>query len=260
MYSISRYGETALVTGASSGIGKAYAQCLAKEGINLVVVARRLSNLEQLATDLNEQFGVSVHCIAQDLSEPDAAEKVVEALGDAGVEVDILINNAGFGAHGNFSEIPLERQLAMINLSCRLPVALTHKLLVGMKMRGRGAIIFLSSQVGAMPVPFMATYSATKAFPLFLGESLYGELAGTGIDVLAVLPGDTATEFTHEAGLKIKNPLPQRTADDVVASTFNALGKKPSVVDGKLNKLASILFGLMPKKAVIKNNARIWKT
>lgn len=260
MYSLSRYGETALVTGASSGIGKSYAKALAREKVNLVVVARRLSKLEQLAAELTEQYGVSVHCIAQDLSEPDAADKVVEALTKAGIEVDILINNAGFGSHGEFGEIPLERQLSMINLSCRLPVALTHRLLVGMKKRGRGAVVFLSSQVGTMPVPFMATYAATKAFPLIFGESLYGELAGSGIDVLTVLPGDTATEFTDEADLQINNPLPQRTADDVVASTFKALGNKPSVIDGTVNTLASFLFGMMPKKALIKNNARIWKT
>jgi short-subunit dehydrogenase len=110
-----------------------------------------------------------------------------------------------------------------------------------------------------MPVPFMSTYSATKVFPLFFAESLYGELAGTQIDVLAVAPGDTSTEFREAANLSNKFPIPPRSADDVVTTTFDALGKRPSVIDGGANKMSAFVMGLLPKKMLIKNNAKLWR-
>jgi len=259
MTSLKRYGSTALITGASSGIGKCYAKAIAKDGIDLILVARRKALLDELAAQLTQDFGVNVHVIAQDLSDTDAADKVFEFVQQSGLEIDILVNNAGFGTHGVFDELDLERELQMINLSCRLPVALTHKLLPGMKKRNRGAIVFLSSVAGTMPVPFMATYSATKVFPLFFSESLYGELADTNIDVLAVLPGDTSTEFRETADLSNAFPIPPRTADDVVQTTLGTLGKAPSVIDGSANKMSAFFMGLMPKKMLLKTNARLWK-
>ena len=259
MSSLKRYGTTALVTGASSGIGKSYARAIAKDGLNLVLVARRKALLDELAAQLKAEYGVEVLTIAQDLTEIDAADKVYEAVQQAGLEVDLLVNNAGFGTHGVFDELDLERELDMINLSCRLPVALTHKFIAAMKQGKRGAVIFLSSVAGTMPVPFMSTYSATKAFPLFFAESLYGELAGSPIDVLAVAPGDTTTEFRETADLSNKFPIPPRSAEDVVATTFDALGKKPSVIDGGVNKMSAFFMGLLPNKMLIKNNAKLWR-
>ena len=205
MSSLTRYGATALVTGASSGIGKSYARAIAKDGLNLVLVARRKALLDELADELS-----------------------------------------------------LERELEMINLSCRLPVALTHKFIGAMKQRNRGAVVFLSSMAGTMPIPFMSTDSATKVFPLFFAESLYGELTDSNIDVLAVLPGDTSTEFRETADLSNAFPIPARTADDVVRTTFSALGNKPSVIDGGANKISAFFMGLMPKKMLLKTNARLW--
>jgi len=259
MSSLKRYGSTALVTGASSGIGKSYAKAIAKDGMNLVLVARRKALLDELASELSEEYGIKVHTIAQDLSDMDAADKVFENVQEAGLEIDILINNAGFGTHGVFDELSLERELQMINLSCRLPVALSHKFIGPMKQRNRGAILFLSSMAGTMPIPFMSTYSATKVFPLFFAESLYGELTDSNIDVLAVLPGDTSTEFRETADLSNAFPIPPRTADDVVRTTFSALGKSPSVIDGGANKMSAFFMGLMPKKTLLKTNARLWK-
>jgi short-subunit dehydrogenase len=259
MHSLKRYGNNALVTGASSGIGKSYARYIAKEGLDLVLVARRKPLLDELAVELREAYGVKVHTIAQDLTEADAADKVFDNVQAAALEIDILVNNAGYGTHGVFEELSLERELEMINLSCRLPVALTHKFIGGMKTRNRGAVLFLSSMAGTMPVPYMSTYSATKAFPLYFAESLYGELAGTNVDVLAVIPGDTSTEFRETANLNNKFPIPPRSANDVVETTFKALGKTPATIDGVANKLTARLMGLMPKKRVIKQNARLWK-
>ena len=259
MNTLKRYGTTALITGASSGIGKSYAKVIANDGLDLVLVARRKHLLDELATELAQTHGIKVHTIAQDLSDADAADRVFEAVEDAGLEIDILINNAGFGTHGVFEKLDLENELAMINLSCRLPVALTHKLIGGMKQRNRGALIFLSSVAGTMPVPFMSTYSATKAFPLYFAESLYGELATTGVDVLAVCPGDTTTEFRDTADLTMKAPIPPRTADDVAETTFAALGKKPVVIDGLANRMSTRLMALLPKKLLIRNNAKLWR-
>jgi short-subunit dehydrogenase len=258
MSSLKRYGTTALVTGASSGIGKSYARAIAKDGLNLVLVARRKALLDELAEELSGEHGIQVHTIAQDLTDMDAADKVHENVQQAGLEIDILVNNAGFGSHGVFDELSLERELEMINLSCRLPVALTHKFMGAMKQRNRGAIVFLSSMAGTMPIPFMSTYSATKAFPLFFAESLYGELAKTNIDVVAVVPGDTSTEFRETADLDNKFPIPPRSADDVVQTTFNALGKKPSVIDGAANKISAFAMARLPKKMLLKNNAKLW--
>ena len=259
MSSLKRYGSTALVTGASSGIGKSYARAIASDGLDLVLVARRKQLLDELAEELGQAHGVKVHTIAQDLSEADAAERVYDAVQQAGMEIDILVNNAGYGSHGVFDKLDLDNELAMVNLSCRLPVALTHKFIGGMKQRNRGAVIFLSSMAGTMPVPFMSTYSATKAFPLYFAESLYGELADTGVDVLAVCPGDTSTEFRDTADMTMKAPIPPRTADDVAETTFKALGKKPVVIDGAANRISARLMALMPKKLLIRNNAKLWR-
>ena len=125
MNSLKRYGSTALVTGASSGIGKSYARAIASDGLDLVLVARRKQLLDELAEELGKAHGVKVHTIAQDLSEADAADRVLEAVTEAGLEIDILVNNAGYGSHGVFDKLDLDNELAMINLSCRLPVALT---------------------------------------------------------------------------------------------------------------------------------------
>lgn len=259
MANLTHYGDTALITGASSGIGKSFARAIAAQGLNVVLVARREALLDELATELANAHNITAHAIALDLSDADAAEQLVAKLSELEIHVDVLINNAGYGTHGIFDELDLERELQMINLSCRLPVALTHHLIKPMKQRNRGAIIFLSSVAGTMPAPFMSTYSATKAFPLFFAESLYGELAGTGIDVLAVAPGDTATEFRDTANFHNTVPLPPRTPDQVVAAALAALGKKPSTIDGLGNKLTALSMRFTPKKLAIKLGARIWK-
>jgi short-subunit dehydrogenase len=259
MSSMKRYGTTALVTGASSGIGTCYAKALAKDGLNLVLVARRKAVLDELGEQLSREHGISVHTIAQDLTTEDAAGRVFEQVQAAGLEIDILVNNAGFGTHGLFEELDLKRELEMINLSCRLPVALTHKFIGGMKKRNRGAVVFLASMAGTMPIPFMSTYSASKAFPLYFAESLYGEMAGTNIDVVAVVPGDTSTEFRETADLSNKFPIPPRSPEDVVRTTFDAIGHKPSVIDGAANKVSAFVMGLLPKKMLIRNNAKLWR-
>lgn len=254
-----RYGRTAMVTGASSGIGKAFAQTLAAEGMDLVIVARREKALVELAMELQEAHGIKVVCIPQDLIAADAAEKLAAVLNEQNLEIDLLINNAGVGTHGHFTELDLEREQAMIQLNCTLPVALAHKLLPGMKARGRGGIVMLASVAGQMPVPYMAAYSASKAFMRFFSESLWGELRGTGVDIVSISPGDTMTEFRQTADLNNKFPIPPRTANDVVHTSLKALGKKTSVVDGLMNKLTAWWASWAPRKLLILMNGHLWR-
>ncbi len=256
---INKYGSTALITGASAGIGKTFAYALAKDGFNLVLVARRKSTLEEISADLTRTYGVQVHILAQDLGQKDAAEQIATALSEARLEIDVLINNAGLGLHHAFMEMSPAQVETMLTLNNYTPVALTHKLLPRMKARGRGAVIFVSSAAGQAPIPNWAVYSATKSFLTTFAESLYGECQGTGVDVLAVLPGDTTTEFRAAGGLENRFPVPVRTPEQVVQTTFRALGRRPSVVDGFFN-LAYVLFArFAPRKAMIAINKFFWR-
>lgn len=254
-----RFGNIAMVTGASSGIGKAFAETLAKENMDLVIVARRQEALQTLADKLQAEHCVRVYCIPQDLTQVDAADKLAAQLDELGLKVDLLINNAGVGTHGRFTELDLAKEQAMIQLNCQLPVALVHKVLPAMLAQKRGGIVMLASVAGQMPVPYMASYSASKAFMRFFSEGLWGELRGTGVKIVSVSPGDTATEFRQTADLNNKFPIPPRTAQDVVHTSLRALGKKTSVVDGLMNKLTAWWASWAPRKLLILMNAKLWQ-
>jgi hypothetical protein len=152
------------------------------------------------------------------------------------MNVDVLVNNAGFGLLGKVESPEHERAVGMVDLNCRAVVDFTYHFLPAMKTRRRGAVIIVSSVVGSIPVPWFAIYGATKAFDLYFGEALYGECHGTGVDVLTVLPGLTKTEFQGGAGLR-EYHSPYRTAQQVVDTALRALGRKPIVVDGVFNKM-----------------------
>jgi uncharacterized protein len=225
-----RYGDWALITGASSGIGAEFARALARDGVSLVLAARRADKLEQLAHELRENSGVRVRCVACDLAADGGVRTLLEAVAD--LELAILINNAGVGYVGRFHEQDPARLAAMVQLNCAAPVALTAALLPKLVARKRGAVIFTGSVSGSQPLPLHALYSATKAFDNFLGESLWGELQGTGVDVLSLLPGSTVTEFAAAAD---ELPHEGASAADVVADALAALGHQPSVINGWFN-------------------------
>ncbi|HOL96293.1 MAG TPA: SDR family NAD(P)-dependent oxidoreductase, partial [bacterium] len=157
-----KYGPAALVTGASSGIGRAFAEELAARDFDLVLVARRGGRLEQIKNDLEARFGISVMPIVQDLTASGAVRRVCEEIQKSGWDIGLLINNAGFGSQGEFDTLDLENELTMVDLACRVPVELTHRLVPGMKQRRRGGIIFVSSVLSQFPSPYMATYAAGK--------------------------------------------------------------------------------------------------
>lgn len=187
--------KTALITGASSGIGTAFAQELAMRQINLILVARSQDKLYQLAEELQHQAPIKVEVIVQDLTEQQAAKKVYDTIADKGLSVDFLINNAGFGDYGAFTQRELPRQAEMIQLNIVALVELTHFFLLGMQQRGTGNIINVASIAGFQPLPYLSVYAATKAFVLSFSEALWAENQGTDINVLALCPGPTDSNF-----------------------------------------------------------------
>ncbi len=190
----------ALVTGASSGIGEAFARRLARDGYDLEIVARRTDRLEALATELRADHGGAVDVRAADLTRADELAGVEEALRSDG-ELELLVNNAGFGSEGAFHELPIDAEAAMLRLNVEALVRLTHAALGGMVERRRGAVINVSSGLALVPSPFYATYGATKAFVNQFTEALSEELRGTGVRVQTLCPGLTRTEFQEAAGV-----------------------------------------------------------
>ncbi len=209
----------ALVTGASSGIGRAIAVRLAADGSHLVLVARRRDLLEELAQELRTSCRVPVDVVVTDLTDPAQLGALEDRLRNGAPPVDLLVNNAGLGAHGHFAEIPLDRQDRQVRLNVLAPVRLTHAALQGMLARGRGGVLNVSSIAGAQPLPNVATYSATKAYLSTFSHSLHEEVRRSGVAVTVLLPGFTRTEFHDAAGIpESVVPGPAWMSADVVAA------------------------------------------
>jgi short-subunit dehydrogenase len=189
------------VTGASSGIGVELARALARRGHNVILVARRLARLEQLAADLTATYGVRAEPLAADIADPDARADLLARLDALGLDVEVLVNNAGYGTGGAFHTLDLERELGMIRLNNEALVALCGAFVPRMVARGRGAVLNVASTISFQPVMHEATYSATKAFTLTFTEALHGELHGTGVSVTALCPGPVRTEFMNDPGV-----------------------------------------------------------
>ena len=248
-----RYGEWALVTGASAGIGEAFAHHLARSGMSLILVARRKERLDNLASDLVRRHPVQALPLPLDLTAPDFLERLVQGVG--GREVGMLVNNAGFGSAGRFVEQDVRREADMVLLNCWAGTAIAHQFIPGMIARRRGAVIWVSSVAGYQPMPFMTTYAATKAFDLSMGEALWYELRPCGIDALALSPGTTATEFQAVARMSV-GPI-VATAEEVVATAMRALGRKPSVVAGRINRILAFGHRVMPRRVSLALAGRI---
>jgi len=242
-----RYGEWALVTGASAGIGLEFARAFARAGLSCVLAARREDRLKALGDELSKAHGIQTRAVAVDLAAQDGADKLADAVAD--LPIGILVNNAGFGYAGRFDKLETDRLRAMVMVNCVAPVVLTSRILPAMVKRGRGAVIIVGSVAGRQPLPLHAVYSATKAFDQFLGEALWAELQGTGIDALCVEPGPTATEFQTVAGEQV-GPNHGEPAENVVAIALEALGKHPSVVSGWFNYVRANLARFLPRSTV----------
>ena len=242
-----RYGEWALVTGASAGIGAAFARALARGGVSCVLTARREDRLAQLAQELEARHGVKTRVVAVDLADPEGAERLADAVAD--LEIGVLVNNAGFGYAGRFDKLEPERLRDMVTLNCLAPLVLTRRLLPAMRARDQGAVIFTGSVAGCQPLPLHGVYAATKAFDNLLGEALWGELQGSGVHALSLLPGSTETEFQQVAGeIAHEGEAPE----DVVETALLALGRQPSVISGWDNWLrANAANRLLPRSVLI---------
>ena len=250
---------TALITGASSGIGAAFAQALAKRQTKLVLVARSKDKLDSLAQQLQEQYQIQVDVLVQDLIVPGAATKIAETLAQKNIAIDLLINNAGFGDYGPFSESSLPKQLEMIQLNISALVELTYQFLPQMQQRGSGSIINVASIAGFQPMPYMSVYAATKAFVLSFSEALWAENREQGVKVLAVCPGPTKTQFFDVAGfdrLASASSDHQRSAspESVVEEALNALEEDSSTVvpGGVTNQIIVNVSRFLPREALVK--------
>jgi len=240
-----RYGEWALITGASSGIGAEFARALAREGLSCVLTARREERLRALAAELEREHRVATRVVVSDLADPHGADRLLEAIKD--VDIDVFINNAGLGYAGRFDKQDTERLRALVQVNCVAPVVLASRLLPGMRVRGRGAMIVTGSIAGRQPLPRHAIYAASKAFDLLFGEALWVELRGTGVDVLVLEPGPTESEFRDVAGeiREVGEP-----AANVVALALERLGQQPSVISGWFNWLRATTTRLAPRTLI----------
>lgn len=240
-------GKRALITGASIGIGADFAGQFAALGCNLVIVSRTEARLRELAADLARQHGVAVEVIAMDLAEPGVGQRLYDEVRARGLDIDIVVNNAGLGLYGRFAGQSLEQIRGMLRLNIDTLTDLTHLFLPAMVERRFGVILQVGSIASFMPGPLYAAYSGSKAYVLSLGESLNREIKGTGVSCTVLCPGVTATEFFNAAGQNNKYTFYQRLVmmpSAVVAriGIDAALRGKPSVVPGFVNKLQ--VFGL----------------
>jgi short-subunit dehydrogenase len=238
-----RYGDWALVTGASAGLGAEFARALAREGVSCVLTARSADRLDALGDELERQHGIQTRRVSVDLAAADGPEELARAVAD--LPLGILVNNAGFGYAGRFDGQDVGRLREMIALNCVAPVALTHLLVPAMKERGRGAVIVTGSVSGRQPLALHAVYSASKAFDLLFGEALYVELRGEGIDVLVIEPGATETEFQSVSG---QLAHAGESAESVVRTALRALGQQPSVISGWFNYLRANFAGRLASR------------
>jgi short-subunit dehydrogenase len=252
-------GRWALITGASAGIGWAFAERLAGSGTHLVLTARRKARLEELAAKLSEQHLVRVETFAADLGHAGAADAIWAFTQGKGIAVDLLINNAGFGAYGEFHTLDLARQLEMIQVNIGAVVNLAHLFLPAMIERRRGDILILASTAGFQGVPYMATYAATKSFDLLFAEALAEEVCSYGVRVCALCPGSTESEFHEVAKQTVDGSPIKESADKVARVGLEALASgKSYVISGAHNYLSTHLQRLAPRRLVNRMAGKIF--
>lgn len=242
----------ALITGASVGLGKAFAQTLAAAGCHVVLVARSKDKLDALAAQLVAEHGVQAQVIVQDLTLPGAVARVCEQLHSGGEALDILINNAGFGSCGRFEQQSVSTQLQEVQLNIAAPLELAHTLLPGMRQRGFGGIINVASTAAFQPLPYLATYSATKSFLLSWSEALWAENKDRNVGVVALCPGPTATQFFANMGHDLPTSAGKLAVPEVVVrQALSALEQGRShIVAGARNYLGANASRFVPRQTL----------
>src|SRR5438067_9386556 len=245
--------NTTLITGASSGIGEAFARKLAARGHNLLLVARTEEKLVMLCSELGRSKSIRAQYVAMDLSEPDAAARLFEETQQRDLQIDFLINNAGFGSMGDFAKLDLERELNLIDLNIGALVELTHRFLQPMRERKSGRIINVASTAGLQAVPFMTTYAATKAFVLSFSEALWEENRPYGIRVMALCPGVTETGFFVAAQMEKPPARFSQSSEDVVETALRGLKRgKSSIISGWPNLFMIEMERIVPRSLILR--------
>ena len=250
-------GSTALVTGASKGLGEVFADALAARGMNLVLVARSADALRALAERLTAKYEVQCVPLNADLANPNAVSQIGEELDRRGMQIDLLINNAGLGLTGSFLTHEITKEQAAIQVNVQALVALTHHFDSAMAIRGKGGIINLASNSAFQPLPHMATYAAAKAFVLYFSEALQHELKDRGVRVMAVCPGPTATSF-FEGTATALSAKDMDSSEMVVRETLRAFDRGKAVVyPGRLSvRAATWVPRLLPRSLIVRIAAR----
>lgn len=245
--------NTTLITGSSSGIGAAFARKLATLGRNVLLVARSEDKLITLCNELGRISGVRAQYFVLDLTQPDAGARLFEETKRRQLEIDLLINNAGFGSMGDFGRLDMANELKMIDLNIKSLVELTHRFLIPMRERKQGTIINVASTAGFQSVPFMATYAATKAFVLSFSEALWEENRKHGVHVMALCPGVTETNFFDASQMDRPPMRTIQSPEAVVDAALRGLKRhKSSVVSGWTNFLMIESERFVPRSMVIK--------
>ncbi|MFZ3214603.1 MAG: SDR family oxidoreductase [Candidatus Acidiferrales bacterium] len=253
-------GKWALITGASAGIGLELAKLLAAGGANLVLTARRTDRLQKLAQDLSAQHGVKVEIFSADLTRPEAPGEIYAFTANTQIEVEFLINNAGFGAYGYVHEIPVGKMLEMIQVNCSAVVQLTRLYLPAMVQRKHGDVMIVASLAGFQPLPFSSCYAATKAFDLLLAEGIAEEVRPLGVRVCALCPGSTVTEFQSVAKQPDRPFRNAETAEKVARVGLEAQAAgKPYVISGFINRLMKESQRLAPRSLVTRTAAKMMR-
>jgi short-subunit dehydrogenase len=248
------YGPAALVTGASSGIGKAFAEELAARGFDLVVAARRVGHLQALAERLEQAHGVAVKICEVDLSRPAAPSQLLAAT--AGIDIGLVVSNAGFGLKGAHEANDAQTITDMIMVNCNVPMQLAQGFIPRLRARGKGGIIFTSSVEGLMGCPYSTAYSATKALVNALGEGLWGEMQGEGIDILTLCPGATESEAAGKQGIDISTLSNVMPAIDVARLTLDNIANGPIYFSSEHYRAGFERLLAMPRQEALKAMAQ----
>jgi short-subunit dehydrogenase len=255
------HSQTVLLTGASSGIGASFAAALASRGANVVLVARRADRLRSLADELHRAHGVQVEAIPFDLASPDVGRELREAVSARGIAITSLINNAGFGTFGPFSNEDIDRLAQEVAVDVSAPVQLTAALLPQILEADNGFLVNVASMAAYFPTPRMAVYGAAKAFVLSFTESLWAELRNTGVTVFALSPGATSTEFNAVVGSdEATSGAKMRTPEEVVNTALAHIERRnpgPSVIDGAANRIAASASRLSSRRLSVTMMARV---
>jgi short-subunit dehydrogenase len=256
--------NSALVTGASSGIGAAIAAELASRGYSLALVARREERLRSLAAELASDHGIDADVVACDLADPAERNRLMDELRVRGRAVELLVNNAGFGHQADFAPSPRERMVEMVRLNVEAVVDLTSRFLGPMVEKGRGGVINIASTAAFQPLPGSAVYAASKAFVLSFSEAIRTELRGSGVTVTAVCPGPVKTEFTEVAGVGgVEERTPGAvwmTAEEIARHAVDGAERdRRVVVPGTLNRAAALAGQHSPRAVALPLISRIWR-